>query len=440
MEKFKKHLQEECFVLPSDKILVAVSGGTDSVLLCYLLKQIGQPFGIAHCNFKLRGKDSDDDEAFVSNLAKNFGVPFFIKQFDTYRIAANQKKSIQVVARELRYSWLEQIREANQFNLLATAHHLNDSVETILYNLTKGCGIRGLHGILPRKNKLIRPLLFMTKTEIRQQIETLEIKYRVDSSNEIDKYTRNFLRHNVIPNLQKINPNLEHTFSENIRRFREIESLYFQAIQTIKDSCCQFKNDELHIDIQSISKNKAAKSILFEILKPYNFTNSIIEQILKSKDAISGKLFYSNTHLAVLDRTHLIVDKIIKSSNLESEISLENPNVNLGANKITINTIEHIPPTYPDSKKKAYFDLDKLQLPLKIRKWKEGDIFYPFGMNGKRKKLSTYLRQQKLSIHDKNKLLVLESAGEIAWVIGFRTDERYRIDSTTKQVLIAEFH
>lgn len=439
MEKFKRHLESKCKVTSSDNILVAVSGGMDSVLLCYFLKETGQPFGIAHCNFKLRGEASDGDEAFVKKLAKDFEVPFFVNHFDTYKIAIEQKKSIQVAARELRYSWLENIRTTHHFDFLATAHHLNDAVETILYNLTKGCGIRGLHGILPRKNQLIRPLLYLTKTEIRQKIEELNINFRIDDSNESDKYSRNYIRHNIIPRLQTINPNIEQTFSENINRFREIESLYFQAIQTVKDASCKYINDELHIDIQLISKNDAAKSILFEILKPYNFTNTLTNQILQSKCKISGKLFYSKTHLAVLDRTHLIVDKISSDKDDVVEIPSDIEEIGFGINQLIIKTLNDIPKEYPHSKNTAYFDSDKLQFPLRLRRWKSGDVFYPFGMNGKRKKISTFFRQQKLSIHEKNKTFIVESAGEVAWIIGHRTDERFKIDASTTQVIMIEF-
>ena len=439
MEKFIRHLERKCKIASSDNILVAVSGGMDSVLLCYFLNEIEQPFGIAHCNFKLRGEASDEDEAFVKKLAKDFEVPFFVNHFDTYKIAIEQKKSIQVAARELRYSWLENIRATHHFDFLATAHHLNDAVETILYNLTKGCGIRGLHGILPRKNQLIRPLLYLTKTEIRQKIEELSINFRIDDSNESDKYSRNYIRHNIIPRLQTINPNIEETFSENINRFREIESLYFQAIQTVKEASCKYINGELHIDVQLISKNDAAKSILFEILKPYNFTNTLTNQILQSKGNISGKLFYSKTHLAVLDRTHLIVDKISSDNDEEVEIPSDIEEINIRSNQLIIKTLNDIPKEYPHSKNTAYFDNDKLQFPLRLRRWKTGDVFYPFGMNGKRKKISTFFRQQKLSIHEKNKTFIVESAGEVAWIIGHRTDERFKIDASTTQVIMIKF-
>lgn len=439
MEKFKRHLVSQCEVASSDNILVAVSGGMDSVLLCYFFKEIGQPFGIAHCNFNLRDDASDGDEAFVQKLAEDIEVPYFVERFDTYKIAIEQKKSIQVTARELRYSWLENIRKANNFDFLATAHHLNDAVETILYNLTKGCGIRGLHGILPRKNQLIRPLLYLTKSEIRQHINELNINFRADASNESDKYSRNFIRHNIIPKLRTLNPNIEQTFSENINRFREIESLYFQAIETIKEASCSYINDELHIDIQYVRKNDAANSILFEILKPYNFTNTITNQILQSEGGVSGKLYYSNTHLAVLDRTHLIVDIIPVDLSKELEISSDIKEVNIDNNQLKISITNNIPTEYPQSNNIAYFDFDKLKFPLKLRKWKTGDIFQPFGMNGKRKKISTFFRQQKLSIHEKNKTLILESAGEVAWIVGLRTDERFRIDTSTTKVAMIEF-
>lgn len=440
MKKFKKHLREQCQVQPSERVLVAVSGGMDSVLLCYLMKAINQPFGIAHCNFKLRGKASDGDELFVENLAKALEVPFFVQSFNTYKVAIERKKSVQVIARDLRYEWLENTRTDNNFNYLATAHHLNDSVETVLFNLTKGCGIRGLHGILPRRNQLIRPLLFLTKTDIREEIGKQQIAFRVDDSNESDKYTRNYIRHQIVPNLQSINPSLEQTFSENMNRFREVESLYFQAIEAIKKTVCQTIEDELYIDIQLVSKNTAAKSILFEILKPYNFTNKITNQILQSKDTFAGKLFYSKTHLAVLDRTHLIVGAIPIDNNQVFEITENDSTIIINNNQLEINQLEKLPKRFSRDKNIAYFDLSKLEFPLIIRKWQEGDTFQPFGMKGKHKKVSEFFRQQKLSKHDKDKVWILESANEIVWIIGYRSDERFKIEDNTSKVMVLTWH
>ncbi|MFK7948199.1 MAG: tRNA lysidine(34) synthetase TilS [Saprospiraceae bacterium] len=437
--EFKNYLVKQCQVQASERVLVAVSGGMDSVLLCHLLKAVQQPFGMAHCNFKLRGKASDGDEVFVQHLAKTLGVSYFVQQFDTYKIAIERKESIQVVARDLRYEWLENTRKSNDFHYLATAHHLNDSVETVLFNLTKGCGIRGLHGILPRNNQLIRPLLFLTKMEIRNQVGQLEIDFRIDDSNESDKYTRNYIRHQIVPNFQSINPKLEHTFAENINRFREVESLYFQAIESIKKTVCKTINDELHIDIQTISENNAAKSILFEILKPYNFTNSVTNQILQSKDTFAGKLFYSKTHLAVLDRTHLIVGEISVDNNQIFEISENDKTVQINDKQLIINYLNQQPKQFSRDNNIAYFDADKLQFPLKIRKWKEGDIFQPFGMKGKHKKVSEFFRQQKFSKHDKDKVWILESDGEIVWIIGYRSDERFKVDKATKNVMILKW-
>ncbi len=219
---FTTYLREACGVTETDRVLVAVSGGMDSTLLCHLLKVIEQPFGIAHCNYQLRGKASNEDEYFVRQLAKKLEVSFWLQRFDTYPMATESKKSIQVLARELRYDWLENIRQTEGFQYLATAHHLNDSMETVLFNLTKGCGIQGLHGILPVKGVLIRPLLFATKTDIRNMAESLQIQFRMDESNETDQYTRNFIRHQIVPKLQSINPNVEQTFGENIDRFRRV--------------------------------------------------------------------------------------------------------------------------------------------------------------------------------------------------------------------------
>lgn len=438
MTDFQNYLREKCGVAETDKVLVAVSGGMDSSVLCFLLKKIGQPFGIAHCNFQLRGDASDGDEVFVRKMAEILDVPFFLTRFETYKLAIQQKKSIQVIARDLRYEWLENVRKTEDFQQLATAHHLNDSVETVLFNLAKGCGIQGLHGILPVFGNIIRPLLLMTKSEIRNFAQTHQITFRTDDSNESDKYTRNFIRHQIVPNLQLINPNLEQTFADNINRFREVESLYFQAIETIKKLVCIFKKEELHIDIQAISKNDAAKTILYEILKPYDFTNSITNQILQSKDSFAGKQFYSKTHLAVLDRTALIVAEIKDYSKQVFEINTIDETVDFDNLQLSFQIKKWFSKGFATDSKVCYVDFEKIHFPLIVRKWQEGDIFQPFGMNGQHKKVSHFFRQQKLSKHDKDKVWILESGGEIVWIIGYRADERFRIDEKTESVLIIE--
>lgn len=432
MRDFQNYLREKCGVTETDRVLVAVSGGVDSSVLCFLLKMIGQPFGVAHCNFQLRGDASDGDEVFVRKMAETLTVPFFLKRFETYKLAIQQKKSVQVVARNLRYEWLENIRKTEDFQYLATAHHLNDSIETVLFNLTKGCGIQGLHGILPIFGKVVRPLLFLSKNEIRNFAQNHQIAFRIDDSNETDKYTRNFIRHQIVPNLQSINPNLEQTFAANIERFRAVESLYFQAIENIKKEVCFFKNKTLYIDIQAISKNDAAKTILYEILKPYHFTNILVHQILASKDSFAGKQFYSKTHLAVLDRTDLIVAEIQDYSKQIFEINTIAETLILDDFTLSFQVLEGLPKRFSTNSNSCYVDLNKLTFPLKIRRWQEGDVFQPLGMNGQHKKVSHFFRQQKLSKHDKDKVWILESNGEIVWIINHRADERFRVNENSK--------
>lgn len=434
MKDFKAYLIDKCKLSLNTKILVAVSGGVDSTSLCYLLKSINQPFGIAHCNYQLRSDNSDEDEAFVRNLAQKLEVPFFSIRFETFKFASERKQSIQLVARDLRYEWLEKVRSENDFDCIATAHHLNDSIETVILNLTKGCGIKGLHGILPINNFIIRPLLFSTKENIRNYAFANNISFRMDESNETEKYTRNFIRHQIIPKLQDINKNFEATFEQNINRFRETEILYFEAIENIKKQLCEWKKEQLFIDILTLSEHKAAASILYEILLPFGFNNTNVTQILASINREAGKQFLSETHLAVLDRKHLIV----ATQEIDNQcfiIDKKNQKVAIGNQIFGLELLEKEAENFDFNQNTCFVDLDKLVFPLSIRKRKSGDTFQPFGMKGKTKKLKDFLRQEKLSMHDKNDLWILESNGKIVWIIGLRADERFKLSRNTKKVV-----
>lgn len=433
--------QEELFRLSRDRILVAVSGGMDSIALVRLCKKAGVKFGIAHCNFQLRGAESDKDEQFVRNLAKQLDVSFYNISFDTKKEAMQSKKSIQVAARDLRYEWLENVRQENNYQYIAVGHHHNDSIETLLINLTMGCGIRGLHGILPKNGSIIRPLLYSTRTDIELYIQEHQFEYREDSSNRDTKYTRNALRHLVVPQLQRINPNLEQTFTENFLRFRETEALYNYAIEHLKKETVIEKENSIWIDIQGVSNAPSPLSLLYEILHPYHFKASKIQYIYKRRTEESGALYTSKTHQLLRDRTHWIVSPI--RNNKDTTYSL--PSMDTSSGQLTIASINlqweilfekiNLKTTF----KTVYLDLDKLNFPLHLRHWKDGDVFYPLGMQGKKKKLSKFFKDIKMNRFDKDATwLLCDHNDTIVWIVGQRADERFKVLETSSRILKLE--
>ena len=434
LEPFKKFVKKESLISPKEKTLLAISGGVDSVVMCHLFKMAGLSFGIAHCNFKLRGEASDDDAKFVKALSEELGVSYFEVPFDTEKYALENKLSIQEAARDLRYQWFETIRSKNGFNNIATAHHVDDSLETILYNFTKGCGIRGMHGILPKKDKIIRPLLFTNKKEILAFATKHNVKYREDASNASDKYARNAIRHNVIPVLEKINPSLSKTTVENIQRLRETEEVFNYAIELLKGEVSEMKHGRLLIYVQKLLNTPARTTLLYELLRPFGYNNDQVNQMLEAIDNQSGAMFYSKTHVVLLDRFLFIVKNNVKPVQTEFLIRKSDTSVNTGEHQFSFEVINDEPDIFPTGKYTAQFDCFQLSFPLRLRRWKKGDSFYPLGMKGKRKKVSDLFNDEKISRFEKEETWILEtSKGNICWVVGMRMDDRYKVSEDTRQ-------
>jgi len=437
LQQFHDFIEKQALCSPAGNILLAVSGGVDSVALVELFSKADYPFAIAHCNFQLRGKESDEDEKFVQELADKLGVVFFSTKFETEKFARKKGISIQMAARELRYSWFEEIRKENGFDCIAVATHRNDEIETVLLNLTRGTGIAGLHGIFPKQGKIIRPLLFATRKEIEDFAKAENTQWREDSSNTDDKYLRNKIRNQVIPVLKEINPNLEDTFSENIRHIRDVEEIFRAAIEQKRKEIVTQNENEWKIPIEKLKELKPLKTWLYELLAPFGFNESTVSGIISALDEQSGKRFFSSTHCLLKDRTKLIIFTI-ENQILGGEIEIEkklseiNDPVHLKFNIVEKSDFEMI-----KDKNVACLDYDKLQFPLKLRRWQNGDTFIPLGMEGK-KKLSDFLIDEKISVNEKETIFVLVSGNEIAWVIDFRVSETFKVGNDTGKVFISE--
>ena len=442
--KLLSYVTDNQLIEEGSKTLLAVSGGIDSVVLCHLFKATKLDFGIAHCNFNLRGEASDGDESFVKNLALKLAVPFYSTSFDTEKLAQKNGQSIQVAARELRYEWLENIRDTAGFAKVATAHHLNDSIETLLYNFTKGCGIRGLHGILPQNRHLIRPLLFAQKEEIEAYAQAHQIPWREDASNATDKYARNKIRHQVVPVLQSINQAFVKTAGENIIRLRETEDLYHFAIQHFKSRIVKPERYFYKISIKKLLNCPAPKSVLFEILKPYGFNNHQVQQvmdnILPPGPARVGATFESENYHLVVDRVFLILspNQSREDSPLH-HIYETNSRLQLPEGILTIRFAQPVPQKFPSNPCQAFIDFDKLIFPLVLRKWLPGDSFQPLGMGGHHQKVQDFFSNKKLNHLEKKEVWILENQHEICWIVGHRLDERYKVNPATQHCLFLQF-
>lgn len=446
VKQFNKYIQEQHLLNPlTDRLLLAVSGGVDSVVMAHLCREASIDFGIAHCNFKLRSKESDQDALFVKQLAENLGTPFYLKSFDTRPFAKINKLSIQKAARILRYEWFEQIRQEQNYTFIATAHHVNDSIESILMNLVKGCGIRGMLGVAPKQKALhvVRPLGFASKERIVNYAEKKRIRYREDSSNVSTKYTRNKIRHWIIPKLKALNPALEQTFYQNIQHFREATHLTNEALERLKARVCRWEGGALHIEIEPLRNYPARHTFLFELLGDFAFNRAQIYQIVETLNGSPGAVYYSKTHTLLRDRTSLILApksayhfESVELANLQQE------SIQVGMQQIRIRQFEYNPeqPLLFEARKHcAYISLCKLQFPLRFRMWKEGDYFYPLGMKGCRKKISKLFKDLKINLLRKAQTIIVESNRRVVWVAPYRLDRRFRVNLKQKtKVLFME--
>jgi len=442
VEAFKNNIAQLNLFTANQRLLIAVSGGIDSVVLCELCFLLQQPFAIAHCNFQLRRDESEDDEIFVRSLGESYGVECRVKKFDTTAYASENKISIQVAARTLRYTWFNEILNTDQqFSFIATAHHADDNIETVLMNFYKGTGISGMRGILPKKDKLIRPLLFARKDDIVDFSKSRQLLYREDSSNLSDKYSRNYLRHNIIPLIKELYPEADKNMLANINRFRETEVLYTQAVTAQKKRLLELRNHEVHIPVLKLQKTNPLKTIIYEIAKDYGFSPAQVKEIEMLLTADTGKFVASATHRILKNRNWLIISPLQIEKSLirviekdAMQVFFEEGMLNFKQKKIS----EGGKPAFSNDRNIAAFDLKNIRFPLILRKWQLGDYFYPLGM-AKKKKLSRFFIDQKLSLLEKEKVWVLEMNKKIIWVINYRIDDRFKIEEDTREIIQIEF-
>jgi len=435
IETVRTYIEKHKLLIPDEPVLVGLSGGADSVALLSVLCKLGYTCIAAHCNFHLRGDESQRDETFCKELALHFQIPFHKADFETSKYAKEKHISIEMAARELRYEWFEKLRQEVDAQAIAVAHHQDDNVETLLMNLCRGTGIRGLAGIRPKNNFVVRPLLSITRNDILHWLDMHNLSHVTDSTNLSDIYTRNFIRHKVVPLLEEVNPSVSNNISRTANLLSGVESLYLYAIEEIHKKV--FVKDD-YISITALMAYPAPEVVLYEILKPYGFNRFVVADVFSVLNKESGKSFYSSTHHLVKDRQYLQLTPI--EADIQQRYVLS-PDETIfdGAIKLSFQKRE-IAPDFSVEKNKniAFLDYDKLTFPLVLRTWEKGDRFVPFGMKGQ-KKISDYFSDNKYSLIDKKKAWLLCSGDDIIWIVGDRVDDRFCIKKDTKRAFIIYF-
>ncbi|MCB0775973.1 MAG: tRNA lysidine(34) synthetase TilS [Chitinophagaceae bacterium] len=439
-ERYIQYVQQQRLFNATDELLLAVSGGVDSVVLCELCQQAGYQFSIVHCNFKLRGEESDRDEKFVKELGEKYGVEVKVKRFDTEQYANEKRLSIQEAARNLRYQWFEELinQPTDQpINHLLTAHHADDNIETLLMHFFRGTGLHGLTGI-PMKNDFIRrPLLSFSKEELLAFAKEHQLEYVEDSSNESSKYTRNFFRNELLPAISKVYPQVKQNLQDNIDRFTEIEKLYQLTTSQLLSKLCRSKENEIHVPVKQLMgyNNRA---LIYALISKYGFSEKQVDEIEKLSQSDTGKYITSpddqyriikHRHWFIISRTNTQL-----SQNIIIEVNDKKIDFEEGTLKFET-TLNQQPQT---SSQVACLDKKNIQYPLLLRKWKTGDYFYPLGMR-KKKKLARFFIDNKLSKTEKENAWVLEADKRIIWVIGQRIDDRFKLTDQTKEILEVSF-
>ena len=434
-EHWSRHFAPGSLRNADNGVLLAVSGGADSMVMADLFLRSALKFGVAHCNFGLRGEEADLDEKLVYDWCNTNSIQFYSVRFDTKNKSKEWKKGTQETARILRYEWFEEIRAQNNYSKIVTAHHANDNVETMLVNLFKGTGIGGLHGILPVNGNVIRPLLFAGKDALAAYALQNSIGYREDASNASDDYLRNAVRHNIIPAVEQLFPNAINNVNESIDRFAQAEVLYRRAIEQERKKLVEQRGQDYYIPILKLQRRKPLPTICYELLSPFGFTSAQVPHILNLLTAETGHFVSSATHRIIRNRDFLIITSVPTAT--ADFILVEGVPSTIDTGKYVFSfAIENKPKTIPTDPNMAWLDLAGINFPIQLRKWRTGDYLYPFGMKMKKKKVSRLLIDEKVPLHEKEDIRVVECNKRIAWVSGIRPDERFRVKETTEKVLV----
>ena len=430
LKSFESHIDAHLEFLKDTRLLIAISGGVDSVVLAHLCSKLNLNFALAHCNFNLRGEESNADEDFVLDVAEQLEVEVFIENFDTQSYADEHKRSIQMAARELRYDWFAELAKQLQFDYILTAHHADDNLETFLINFTRGTGLNGLTGIPMINDNIVRPLLPFSRETIEAYARKETIKWQEDSSNSSRKYLRNKLRHEVVPILKEINPQLLDSFQSTMANLNDTADIVEESLNAVaKRAITTIDDNGISYKISEFKKVNNPKAYLFEMFNDFGFTqwNDIVDLL----DAQSGKHVLSNTHRLIKHRDHLILTDIQSEAHQSITISETDTSIEIAFGVLSFEIVDAVSDT---SKTIIYLDKDKVVFPLELRIWKEGDYFHPMGMEGK-KKISKYLKDEKLSLVEKENTWVLTTQAEVVWVVSKRADNRFRITENTKHIL-----
>lgn len=407
------------------------------MVMAHLFLAAGIPCALAHCNFGLRAAESDKDEQLVRDWCAANNVPLHTVRFDTKQKTAEWKKGTQETARILRYEWFEEVRKANGYAKIATAHHADDNVETLLINLFKGTGISGLHGILPVNGHIIRPLLFAKKEDITAYAAAHAVPFRKDASNDTDDYLRNAVRHNIVPVADKWFPNVVGHVSDSIARFAEAEILYRKALDREQKKMIEQRGNDYYIPVLKLQKSEVKATLVYEVLLPFGFTPGQVPHVLSLLTAESGHYISSATHRIIRNRNFLVITTVPTESADMLLVEGLPCTIDTAKHRYTF-SLQPMPATITGDKETAWIDMTGVEFPLVLRKWRTGDYFYPFGMKMKKKKVSRLMVDEKVPLHEKENIRILECGKRIAWVSGLRSDERFRVRDTTEKVLVVK--